>query len=379
MSEELTIQGSLSETTVPDLFRTVIRSRETAAVSIASESRQDSYYFLEGRLAYASSSSRDLGLADVLLTAGEISIAQYETAIGRAGVSRRIADVLVETGALGIEDLPRAYELQITRIVNDAISLGDGDYTIEFISDFPSELTVVALESDKLILSAIGAVDRWSLVERGISSLERVVRQAEGADARAFALELSEGENQVFGLLSEPMTISAACERSYLPNFIVCRTIWALLVAGLVDDVRESTDESGWERRELIATEYELEGEVERYNTVFQSFFATVFQRIGDYAYDFVDRVVTRVSATNLKYLAGMSMVNEGRIDVDQLLTNLGPTSAHEKRQIVQDMMNEMFYGWVLELRTEFGDQFDAVITAGQEKIRGRMPGAKSQ
>jgi len=379
MSEELTIQGSLSETTVPDLFRTVIRSRETAVVSIASDSRQDSYYFLEGRLAYASSNSRDLGLADVLLTAGEISLAQYETAISKAGVARRIEEVLLETGALAREDLPRALELQITRIVNDAISLGSGDYSIEFITSFPAELDAVTIESDKLILASIGAVDRWSIVERGIGSVERVVRQVPGADARAFALELSEGEGHVFGLLSEPLSIGIACERSYLPNFVVCRTIWALLVAGMVEDVRETIDEAGVERRELIATEYELEGEVERYNTVFQDFFGVVFQRIGDYAYDFVDRVVTRVSPQNMKYLSGISMVNEGRLDVDQLLTNLGPVNAHDKRQIVQDLMNEMLYGWALEIRTEFGAEFDTAIAAAQEKIRGTVPGAPSR
>lgn len=379
MSEELTIQGSLSETTVPDLFRTVIRSRETAVVSIACESRQDSYYFLDGRLSFASSSSRDLGLADVLLTAGEISLSQYELANSKAGVARRIDEVLVETGAVAREDLPRAFELQITRIVNDAISLGSGEYTIEFISAFPSELPVVALESDKLVLAAIGAVDRWSIVERGIGSVERMIRQVPGADARVFALELSEGESHVFGLLSEPLSVATACERSYLPNFVVCRTIWALLVAGMVDDVREVTDDAGSERRELIATEYELEGEVERYNTIFQNFFGAVFQRIGDYAYDFVDRVVTRVSPQNAQYLAGMSLVNEGRLDVDQLLTNLGPVNAHDKRQIVQDLMNEMLFGWVLELRTEFGDSFDAAIAAAQETIRGGFPGAPAR
>jgi len=379
MSEELTIQGSLSDTTVPDLFRTVIRSRETAVVSIANESRQDSYYFLEGRLGFASSNSRDFGLADVLLTAGEISLAQYESAISKAGVARRIEEVLLETGAIAREDLPRALELQITRIVNDAISLDSGEYTIEFISSFPPELTAVTIESDKLILAAIGSVDRWSIVERGIGSVERVVRQVPGADARAFALELSEGEGQILGLLSEPLSVATACERSYLPNFVVCRTIWALLVAGMIEDVREATDEAGSERRELIATEYELEGEVERYNTVFQRFFSVVFQKIGDYAYDFVDRVVTRVSPQNVKYLVGISMVNEGRIDIDQLLTNLGPANAHDKRQIVQDLMNEMLYGWALEIRTEFGPQFDAEIAAAQEKIRGTVPGAPSR
>jgi hypothetical protein len=147
----------------------------------------------------------------------------------------------------------------------------------------------------------------------------------------------------------------------------------------MVDDVREATDEAGHESREMIATEYELEGEVERYNTVFQDFFAVVFQRIGDYAYDFVDRVVSRVSPQNMQYLSGMSMVNEGRIDIDQLLTNLGPASAHDRRQIVQDLLNEMLYGWALEIRTEFGAEFDAAIAAAQDKIRGTVPGAPSR
>ena len=378
MSDDLTIQGSLSETTVPDLFRTIIRSRETAVVSIACDSRQDSFYFREGRLAYASSNSPDLSLADSLLAAGDLSLAQYAAANERAGSSRRMEDALIEIGALKREDLQRSLEMQITRIVNDAISLGSGEYTIEFLSDFPRELTAVSFDSDKLILAAIGAVDRWSLVERGISSVERVVRQVEGADAKGFALELSEGESQIFGLLGEPLSIATLCERSYLPNFVVCRTVWALLVAGMIEDVRGVGDEADYERREQIATEYEIEGEVERYNTVFQNLFGVVFQRIGDYGYDFVDRVVSRLSPQNVKYLAGMSMVNEGRVDIDQLLVNLGASSAHEKRQIVQDVMNELLYGWVLEIRTEFGDVFDAALAAAQAKIRGRVPGAPS-
>ncbi|MCM2315520.1 MAG: DUF4388 domain-containing protein [Thermoanaerobaculia bacterium] len=370
MSDDLTIQGSLSETTVPDLFRTIIRSRENAVVSVAGDFRQDSFYFRDGHLAFASSTSTDLGLADVLLVAGEMNLGQYRTVTERAGVSRRVPDVILELGMMNREELSRAMELQITRIVNDAITLASGEYTIEFLEDFPSEVTTVSIESDKMILAAIGNVDRWSVVERGIGSVDRMVRQAAGADARAFALDLTEAESHVFGIVSEPVSVATVCERSYLPNFVVCRTVWALLVAGLLEDVRDSADEAGDERREILATEYELEGEVERYNTVFEDLFGVVFQRIGDYSFDFVDRVVSRVSPQNAALLQGMSMVNEGRVDVDQLLTNLSAASPHEKRQIVQDLMNELLYGWVLEIRTEFGDQLDAAVATAQQKIR---------
>jgi len=41
MSEELSIQGTLAETTVPDLFRSLIRSSETAIVSLEGLGRTD--------------------------------------------------------------------------------------------------------------------------------------------------------------------------------------------------------------------------------------------------------------------------------------------------------------------------------------------------
>lgn len=370
MSEDLTIQGSLAETTVPDLFRTIIRSRENAVVSVAGDFRQDSFYFRDGHLAFASSTSADLGLADVLLVSGELSLNQYRDVTERAGTARRVSDVIIEAGVMKREDLARAIELQITRIVDEAITLASGEYTIEFLTDFPSEVTAVSIDSDKMILAAIGHVARWSVVERGIGSVDRVVRQVSGADARAFALELTDAESHVLGIVSEPLSIAAVCERSYLPNFVVCRTVWALLVAGLVEDVRESTDDADDERREMISTEYELEGEVERYNTASQELFSVVFQKIGDYSFDFVDRIVSRLSPQNLALLSGMSMVNEGRVDVDQLLTNLATSAPREKRRIVGDLMNELLQGWILEIRTEFGDQLDSAIATAQGKIR---------
>ena len=77
------------------------------------------------------------------------------------------------------------------------------------------------------------------------------------------------------------------------------------------------------EKRAAQQSEYELEAEVERYNTVFQKIFGIVFQKIGDHVYDFMDRVVLHLSPETLPYLSGMSIVNEARIDFDQLLNNL--------------------------------------------------------
>src|SRR6266550_1055321 len=68
MSEDdLSIQGTLAETTVPDLFRSLVRSGETAVVSLDAIGCNDVIYFQEGRIIYASSTDPDMSLGEVLL------------------------------------------------------------------------------------------------------------------------------------------------------------------------------------------------------------------------------------------------------------------------------------------------------------------------
>src|SRR5205085_1093488 len=77
-------------------------------------------------------------------------------------------------------------------------------------------------------------------------------------------------------------------------------------------------------RRGAEESEYELAALVEKYNSAFQKLFALMFQKIGDHAYDFIDRVAIHLSPETMPYLSGMNLVaNEARIDFDQLLNNL--------------------------------------------------------
>src|SRR5438105_8037489 len=109
------------------------------------------------------------------------------------------------------------------------------------------------------------------------------------------------------------------------------------------------------ERRAAEKSEYELEGIVERYNSAFQKIFGLVYQKIGDHVYDFVDRVVLHLSPDTLPYLSGMNMVNEARIDFDQLLNNLIASGSAEQGAVVQNVLNELPYGWIYEIKSECG------------------------
>jgi hypothetical protein len=369
MSEGLSIQGTLAETTVPDLFRSLVRSSETAIVSLDAIGRTDAIYFNEGKIISASSSDPDMGLGEILLRSGEIDLQQYNHAMERLVVSRRIGALLVELGYLQPDELMRAAEQQASAIVLNAMAYRTGSYTIEFSTEFPDEIVALQLSTERLVLDGVHRIEYWSLITRGLGRLSRIFEQTPNADTRSYALELSDTESHVLNLLAQPGTVEELCGRSYLPNFITCRTLWALLT---VDLARDAESQSVDERRGAEESEYEMAALVERYNSGFQKLFALMFQKIGDHAYDFIDRVVLHVSPETMPYLSGMNLVvNEARVDFDQLLNNLIASGSQNHAAVVQSVLNELLYGWLVEVR-EFGPELENEVTRVAKSVGAR-------
>jgi len=125
------------------------------------------------------------------------------------------------------------------------------------------------------------------------------------------------------------------------------------------------------EKRAAVESEFQLEAEVEKFNTAFQAIYGFVFQEIGDYIYDFVDRVIARMSPHTLPYLSGMNLiVTESRVDFDQLLNNLVASGAGDQRMTVQEVMNELLYAWILEVRLEFEDRLEDRLSGVLEQLK---------
>ncbi len=359
MSDGLSIQGTLAETTVPDLFRSLLRSGETGVVSLEAIGRNDVIYFNEGRIIFASSSDPDMGLGEVLLRGGELTLHQYNQAMERLVVARRIGALLCELGYLQPEELMRALERQASAIVLNAIRYRTGSYTIEFTSEFPPEIISLPLNTERLILDGVQGIEYWSVISRGLARLDRLLQKVPGADMRTYSMELTDEESHVLSLLSESGTVEDICSRSYLSNFVTCRTLWALLSVNLIAEAQSTTVN---EQRAAAETEYELEALVERYNRMYETIFGLVFQRIGDHIYDFMDRVVVHLSAETTPYLSGMNLINEARVDFDQLLNNVIASDSRDYPAVIHNILNELLYGWICEIKTEFGAEMEGEV-----------------
>ena len=83
-----------------------------------------------------------------------------------------------------------------------------------------------------------------------------------------------------------------------------------------------------------------------------------------------MDRVVLQLSPDTLPYLSGMNFVNEGRVDIDQLLNNLVASGSADQATVIQNILNELLYGWIYEIRSEFGTQFDNEVVRIADSLK---------
>lgn len=357
--ENLSIQGTLTETTVPDLIRSIVRGSETAILTLEVEAQVDTIYFIEGKISFASSTDPDMGLAETLLRMGELSMQQYETTMERITPQRRLGAMLCELGYLRPEDLTRALERQATAVVLGAMLRRTGNFTIEFTPEFPDGVVSLSIPTERLILDGVRSVEYWSLITRGVGRLERLLEQLPDADTRTFQMDLTDDESHILTLLAKPQTVREVVERSYLSNFLALRTLWGLLAVNLIQDAEQTAID---EQRATVESEYELEAFVERYNEAFQQIFSAVSRRIGDHVYDFMDRVVLHVPAPRRTLLNDITLVNEGRVDFDQLLNNLYAGAERDHAAAARELLSAMLEGWEREVRGELGDELTATV-----------------
>src|SRR5512140_3445546 len=176
MNEDLTIEGTLAETTVPDLFRTIFRSGETAVLTLETLGRADVIYFHEGKLVFATSTDSDAGLAETLLRGGELNLEQYQRATEAAFTTKRIGAVLVDLGYLKTDELTRALERQSSNIITQALSLRTGSYSIDFGSSLVQDAIHLQMNSERLVLDGVARIEQWSLISRGVGAMSRLLK-----------------------------------------------------------------------------------------------------------------------------------------------------------------------------------------------------------
>jgi len=226
-------EGSLAERDFPELVHDLHRERATGLLTLAHAGVGRSVTVQDGRLVFASSSSPDDRLGELLLRRGQISLRQYIDA-GRAIVpGKRLGAILVEQGVLTPKGLVRAVVEHTQEIIYGAFQWTEGHYRFR-VGTSSSEAITLKISTPELILEGIRRIESWSRVARGAGGIEARYARSEQYEATLAQMSLSFEKLSLLTELNAALNVEAICHTSTLSDFDVCRTLWAFRVLGVV-------------------------------------------------------------------------------------------------------------------------------------------------
>lgn len=360
--EELSIRGELENSSVPELLRSLLLSGETGILTVRSGEVTKSLYLHGGRVAYASSTNPDERLGESLLVSGRISVRQYVEASKRIRPGRRLGAILVELGALDTEELIPAVEHQVREILMELFTWTHGEYELIIKEIDAREVVAVNVSTENLILEGIRRSRSWSQVLRGIGDIETVPVPT-GQTEALYKLDLSPEEQEVLGGVNGVSTIEQICDTSYLSHFETCRTLWALMVLGVVRRGQARDAATIGAERHAREEELDLETIVEKFNQMFSRVYGFLKGRLGGEADVFMELCLNEVSRQYATLFDGVDLRHYGRADYEQMLANVADLPAAQRKSLMVAGLNELVFVVQLNVRTRFGAEEEAVVS----------------
>jgi uncharacterized protein DUF4388/uncharacterized protein DUF4339/tetratricopeptide repeat protein len=225
--------GRLADHEFADVVSEVYTRRWSGLLTLNHMGVEKGMRVQEGRLVFASSSSRDDRLGELLLRKGRITLHQY-VAAGRAlGKGKRLGSVLVEQGALDARELVKAVVEQTQEIIYSAFQWTEGLYHLTDAGQ-AAESIMLRLSTPDVILEGVRRVEAWSRIEKGVGGMEARYARADDYEHSLDQMTLSLEKLSLLTALDDEQDLGTICRQSTLSHFEVCRTLWAYRVIGVV-------------------------------------------------------------------------------------------------------------------------------------------------
>jgi len=226
-------QGSLAENDFPRLVQSLNERNWTGVLRLSYAGVTKSVVVQDGRMVFASSSSRDDRLGELMLRRGRVTLKQLTAASTAVVPGKRLGTVLVEQGAISPKDLIKSVVEHTQEIIYGAFLWTEGQYALEEGGE-SKEAIKLNISTPDLILEGIRRIDAWSRIDGAVGGLAARFERVPDYEARLKSVSLAPEKLAILSDLASPKTVEQICDASDLPDFEVCRTLWAYGVVGVV-------------------------------------------------------------------------------------------------------------------------------------------------
>lgn len=223
---------TLDESDFAEIVQDLSRRRWTGTLAISHLGISKRVVAQNGRLVFASSTSKDDRMGELLFRRGRLTLQQYLDAGAAVQKGKRLGAVLVEQGVLKPEDLVSVVVDHTQEVIYSLFQWTAGLCRMKPGVDEQESITL-KMSTPDMILEGIRRIGAWSRIERGLGGVESVYQRVPEWEQLAEQMTLPEKKRALLTALEHRRSVVELCAESPLPSFEVCRTLWAFRVVGV--------------------------------------------------------------------------------------------------------------------------------------------------
>jgi hypothetical protein len=293
----MSLSGNLKTVAFPDILQLLASGKKTGILECKTSARQKEVAFKDGNISYASSvnNSEDL-LGNMLLKRGKISKTDLERAITlHKQTGRQLGTTLIDMNLFDKEEIAQCLKLQIEEIVYNLFSWKEGDFIFHENAAPRNANFTIELSTMSVIMEGTRRIDEWIEIQKVLPPDDVLLRICKAPKNQSEEITLSLDEFRMLSLINGDRTVPALIDLSPMGEFVTCRSLYQLIVNGLVEVAG---------RKEPEPVEQVDEEEVAL--SVIFYLYNNCFYRIRSYVDDMLGQRNTKFSSFAAQYRSGI-------------------------------------------------------------------------
>jgi hypothetical protein len=239
----MSLTGNLKTVSFPDILQLLATGKKTGILYVSTSTRQKEIAFRNGDIIYASSinSSEDL-LGNLLLKLGKISKVDLDKAIAlHKQTGRQLGTTLVDMNLFEKEEVMDCLKIQIEEIVYNLFSWEEGEF--KFVEGAEPKRMQIPLEltTMNVIMEGTRRIDEWLEIQKVLPPDDILLRVTPVIKGHRDEITLSMDEFKILPYINGQRTLPDLIEVSPVGEFVTYRSIYKLIMSGLVESAGRAT------------------------------------------------------------------------------------------------------------------------------------------
>ncbi|HDL03366.1 MAG TPA: DUF4388 domain-containing protein [candidate division Zixibacteria bacterium] len=277
----MSLTGNLKTVSFSDILQLLATGKKTGILQVSTKARQKEIAFKDGSIIHASSinASEDL-LGNLLLRRGKISKVDLEKAIAlHKQTGRQLGTTLVDMNLFDKDEIIECLKMQIEEIVYNLFSWQEGEF--KFLENAAPKkiLLPIELNTMNIIMEGTRRIDEWVEIQKLLPPDDVRLRLTTSPKTKKDEVRMTLEEFKVLSLINGERTLPDIIELSPVGEFVTCRSMYKLIVAGLVQSAGKLTPEN-----QIVENEEEVILSIlfSLYNNCFYRIRTIVEEIVGD-------------------------------------------------------------------------------------------------